>query len=207
MTLISRILVIATLLAAGTAHAGGRESLDSFTRGLKGLDGQFSQQVFDSKGKRKEASTGRVAMSAPRLFRWEYLKPHPQLIVADGKKVWVHDPDLKQVTVRPQGAEEQNSPLTALIDPQKLSRDFNLEDAGKQGGLEWLELTPKQEEGAGFQNARLGFDATGLARMQIVDALGQRTDIVFTGWKRNPTFAASTFRFTPPKGIDVVGEQ
>lgn len=207
MTLISRIFVITTLVAAGTAHAGGRESLGTFTKGLKGLDGQFSQQVFDSKGKRKEASSGRVALSAPRLFRWEYLKPHPQLIVADGTKVWVHDPDLKQVTVRPQGAEEQNSPLTALIDPQKLSRDFNLKDTGNQGGLEWLELTPKQEEGAGFQNARLGFNATGLARMLIVDALGQRTDITFSGWKRNPTFVAKTFRFTPPKGIDVIGEQ
>ncbi|MES2670164.1 MAG: outer membrane lipoprotein chaperone LolA [Pseudomonadota bacterium] len=207
MTLIPRILVIAALLAAGTVQAGGRESLDTFTKGLKGLDGQFSQQVFDSKGKRKEASSGRVALSAPRLFRWEYLKPHPQLIVADGTKVWVHDPDLKQVTVRPQGAEEQNSPLAALIDPQKLSRDFNLKDTGNQGGLEWLELTPKQEEGAGFQNARLGFNATGLARMLIVDALGQRTDITFSGWKRNPTFAAKTFRFTPPKGIDVIGEQ
>jgi outer membrane lipoprotein carrier protein len=207
MTLIPRILVIAALLAAGTVQAGGRESLDTFTKSLKGLDGQFSQQVFDSKGKRKEASSGRVALSAPRLFRWEYLKPHPQLIVADGTKVWVHDPDLKQVTVRPQGAEEQNSPLAALIDPQKLSRDFNLKDTGNQGGLEWLELTPKQEEGAGFQNARLGFNATGLARMLIVDALGQRTDITFSGWKRNPTFAAKTFRFTPPKGLDVIGEQ
>lgn len=207
MTFIVRILVTATLFAAGAAQAGGRESLDSFTKGLKGLDGQFSQQVFDSKGKRKETSSGRVALSAPRLFRWEYLKPHPQLIVADGAKVWVHDPDLKQATVRPQGAEEQNSPLAALIDPQKLSRDFNLKDTGNQGGLEWLELTPKQEEGAGFQNARLGFNATGLARMLIVDALGQRTDITFSGWKRNPTFAAKTFRFTPPKGIDVIGEQ
>lgn len=187
--------------------AGSHEKLQIFTHDLKGLDGQFSQQVFDSKGKRKEASSGRVALSAPRLFRWEYLKPHPQLIIADGNKVWVHDPDLKQVTVRPQGAEEQNSPLTALIDPQKLSRDFNLKDTGKQAGLEWLELTPKQDEGAGFQNARLGFNATGLARMLIVDALGQRTDITFSGWKRNPTFAAKTFRFTPPKGIDVIGEQ
>jgi len=206
--MISRILVIAALLAAGTAHAGGRESLDAFTKGLKGLDGQFSQQVFDSKGKRKDASSGRVALSAPRLFRWEYIKPYPQLIVADGSKVWVYDPDLKQVTVRPQGAEEQNSPLAALIDPQKLSRDFNVKDAGNQGGLAWLELTPKQQvDGAGFQNARLGFDATGLARMQILDALGQRTDIAFSGWKRNPAFAAKTFRFTPPKGIDVVGDR
>ncbi|NOT89803.1 MAG: outer membrane lipoprotein chaperone LolA [Lysobacter sp.] len=200
-------ILVSALLFGVNAHAGGRESLDTFTKGLKGLDGQFSQQVFDSKGKRKESSSGRVALSAPRLFRWEYLKPYPQLIVADGKKVWVYDPDLKQASVRPQGAEEQNSPLAALIDPQRLDRDFNVKDAGPKDGLEWLELTPKQDENAGFQNARLGFDKNGLARMQILDALGQRTDIRFTGWKRNPAFSAKTFRFTPPKGADVVGAQ
>ena len=207
MTFIIRLIVIATLLTTGAVHAGGRESLNSFTKGLKGLDGQFNQQVFDSKGKRKETSSGRVALSAPRLFRWEYVKPYPQLIVADGRKVWVYDPDLKQVSTRVQGAEEQNSPLAALIDPQRLDRDFNVKDAGTQGGLEWLELTPKQDDDAGFQNARLGFDKTGLARMQILDALGQRTDISFSGWKRNPAFTAKTFRFTPPKGVDGVGAQ
>lgn len=200
-------ILASALLLVSSAHASGRESLDTFTKGLKGLDGQFTQQVFDSKGKRKESSSGRVALSAPRLFRWEYLKPYPQLIVADGKKIWVYDPDLKQASVRPQGAEEQNSPLAALIDPQRLDRDFNVADAGTKDGLDWLELTPKQDENAGFQNARLGFDSNGLARMQILDALGQRTDIRFSGWKRNPSFSAKTFRFTPPKGADVVGAQ
>ena len=207
MTRYFTAFVLSCLLMTGPARAGGRESLDTFTKGLKGLDGQFSQQVFDSKGKRKESSSGRVALSAPRLFRWEYLKPYPQLIVADGKKVWVYDPDLKQASVRPQGAEEQNSPLAARTDPQRLDRDSNAADAGMKDGLDWLELTPKQDENAGFQNARLGFDKNGLARMQILDVLGQRTDIRFTGWKRNPAFSAKTFRFTPPKGADVVGAQ
>lgn len=202
-----RFLTVCLLFAGATAHAGGRESLNAFTKGLKGLDGQFSQQVFDSKGKRKEASSGRVALSAPRLFRWEYLKPYPQLIVADGKKVWVYDPDLKQASVRPQGAEEQNSPLAALIDPQRLDRDFKVEETGLKDGLEWLELKPKQDDNTGFQNAQLGFDKRGLARMLILDALGQRTDIRFSGWKRNPAFNARTFRFTPPKGVDIVGAE
>jgi outer membrane lipoprotein carrier protein len=190
---------------AGTAAGSGRDSLNAFTKSLKGLEGQFAQQVFDSKGKRKESTIGRVAMSAPRLFRWEYLKPFPQLIIADGKQVWVYDPDLKQASVRSQGAEEQNSPLAALIDPQRLDRDFNVKEAGSATGLEWLELTPKQTENAGFQRARLGFDKTGLVRMEVLDTLGQRTEIVFSGWKRNPKFPAKTFRFAPPKGTDVVG--
>ena len=207
MPAISRYLtgLLLALFAFG-AQAGGREDLDRFTRGLKGLDGQFTQEVFDSKGKRKESSTGRVALSAPRLFRWEYVKPYPQLIIADGKQVWVYDPDLQQATVRAQGAEEENSPLAALIDPSRLDRDYRTAEVKGEGGLNWLELRPRQDGNAGFDHAQLGFDAQGqLARMRILDALGQRTEIVFTGWKRNPGFAAGTFRFTPPKGVDVVG--
>lgn len=199
-------LALGAALFAGSACAGARDTLDSFARGLKGLDGQFVQQVFDANGKRKESSSGRVALSAPRLFRWEYVKPYPQLIVADGKKVWVYDPDLEQVTVRAQGIEEQNSPLAALIDPSRLDRDFTVEESGQADGLEWLVLKPKQADNASFETARLGFDATGLARMEVVDALGQRTEIAFKGWKKNPEFDKSTFTYTPPKGIDVVGE-
>lgn len=200
-----RVLAFTLLFASGLAHAGGRDALVTFTKGLKGLDGQFRQDVFDSKGKRKESSSGRVALSAPKLFRWEYVKPNPQLIVVDGKQIWIYDPDLKQASVRPQGSEEENSPLMALIDPKRLDRDFKVRDLPAQGGLEWMELTPKSTAAASFQSARLGFDAKGLARMQLVDALGQRTEIVFEQWKRNPSFASGTFRFTPPRDVDVVG--
>ncbi len=200
-----RLFALAIALLAGNAFAGARDELKTFTTGLKGLDGQFTQQVFDAAGKLKEASSGRVALSAPRLFRWEYAKPYPQLIVADGKKVWVHDPDLQQVTVREQGPEEQNSPLSALIDPGKLDQQFNVKESGTADGLQWLTLTPKNEGDASFQTARLGFGQAGLSRMEVVDAVSQRTVISFSGWKRNPAFAGGTFKYVPGKGVDVVG--
>ena len=198
-------LLLSTAMFAGAAVAGGREDLGVFTRGLKGLDGQFAQKVYDPNGKLKETSTGQVALSAPRLFRWEYAKPYPQLIVADGKKVWVFEPDLQQATVRPQGVEEQNSPLAALIDPSKLDAMFVVKDAGQADGLNWLSLQPKQQE-ASFRSAKLGFSAGSLAKMEIVDALGQKTEISFSGWKRNPSFPAGTFKYAPAKGVDVIGE-
>jgi outer membrane lipoprotein carrier protein len=40
--------------------------------------------------------------------------------------------------------------------------------------------------------------------MEVVDMLGQRTEIGFSGWKKNPAFAKGTFRYTPGKGVDVV---
>jgi outer membrane lipoprotein carrier protein len=198
------LLTVALWLAANVASAGAREQLEAFTSNLKGLDGQFRQEVFDPRGKQKESAIGRVAVSAPRLFRWEYLKPYPQLIVADGNTVWVHDPDLQQVSKRPQGVEEANSPLAILLDPARLDRDFTVKEAGAAAGIEWLQLTPRQAE-APFKTAKLGFSKAGLAQMEYVDALGQRTKISFSGWQRNPNFAKGTFVYVPANGVDVIG--
>jgi outer membrane lipoprotein carrier protein len=119
----------------------------------------------------------------------------------------VYEKDLEQATVRPQGAEEQNSPLTALINPALLDKQYDVsEEAAARDGLQWLALSPKRETDTAFQYAALGFNAQGLARMEVVDAVGQRTVITFTGWKRNPSFAAGTFTFVPPKGTDVIGQ-
>lgn len=193
-------------MIAGTASAGARDNLDAFSKGLKGLDGKFEQTLYDLDGRLKETSTGRVALSAPRLFRWEYATPYAQLIVADGDKVWVFDPDLEQVTVRPQGPEEQNSPLAALVDPARLERDFNVREGDDADGLSWLLLSPRTADQASFSSARLGFKGQALVRMEVVDTLGQRTLVTFEGWTRNPDFDAGTFRFVPPAGVDVVGE-
>lgn len=197
-------MTAAGLLLAGTAFAGARDDLTAFTKDIKGLQAPFTQQVFDPTGNLKETSSGAVALSAPRLFRWEYRKPYVQLIVADGSRVWVYDPDLQQATRRVQGAAEQGSPLAALIDPARLDRDYIVADAGKADGLAWLTLKPRSEDGAGFESARLGFGRDGLEKMQFIDALGQKSVIKFGTWQRNPVFPKTTFKFTPPNGVDVI---
>jgi outer membrane lipoprotein carrier protein len=203
----TRCLIALSLLACATqVHAGARERLDAFTGGLQGLSADFEQRVYAPGGQLNESSTGTVEMNAPRQFRWEYLQPFPNLIVADGDHIWIYDPDLEQVTVRQQSLEEQNSPLAVLIDPGELDRQFHAKDAGTADGLEWLELTPKKADEAPFDRARLGMGPHGLARMELFDGLGQRTVMAFDAWKRNPKFATGTFTFVPPAGVDVVGE-
>src|SRR3546814_17373794 len=121
----TRDLVGLSLLLATAAVAGAREELNAFTNGLKGLDGQFTQTVYDVNGKLKETSSGRVALSAQRLFRWEYVKPYEQLVIADGRKVRVYDQDRGQDTVRPQGAADPNSQQEMRTSPAPLDRPNN----------------------------------------------------------------------------------
>lgn len=205
--LLCRLLVPLVLaLSASAVHAARPAALQGFTDGLQGLDGRFVQRVFDAQGALTEETRGRVSLSAPRQFRWEYEAPFPQLIVADGDHVWVYDPDLEQAQVRLQSHEEQQSPLAALVDPDELERQFVVTEADPADGLQWVLLTPRDADAAQVSAARLGFEGDELRRMNLADALGQRTEIVFEGWSRNPSFAADTFHFTPPEGVDVIGE-
>ena len=207
MNAASRFLIALCLLPLSlAAQAGARQQFDQFSRGIEGLQANFAQRVFDSNGQLKERTSGVVQLKAPRQFRWEVVKPYPQLIVADGDNLWVFDPDLEQVTVRNQSAEENSSPLAVLIDPTELERQFKVKEGGRGQGLDWLELSPKKPEEAPFERARLGFGAAGLVRMDLYDGLGQRTVLGFSAWKRNPAFPVDTFRFVVPEGVDQVGE-
>lgn len=202
-----RSAILALMLApALVAASAGREAITRFSTDLRSLDGRFAQQVFDANGTATDRSEGRISLKAPRQFRWEYQQPYPQLIVADGDHLWLYDPDLEQVTVRVQSYEEQSSPLAALIDPGELDRQFVVSEGGQANGLTWVDLKARKPEDSAVQSAKLGFNASGLATMVFEDQLGQRTEVRFSQWTRNGALPADLFRFTPPEGVDVVGE-
>jgi len=198
-------LFLAALCAPALAAENARARLDTFAKDLRSVSAHFEQQAFDPKGGAGKTSRGELALKAPRQFRWDTVAPYKQLIVADGEKVWIYDADLEQVSVRAQGTEEAHSPLTVLTDLSQLDRDFATSEQGEHDGLSWLRLKSKDKDPQ-FAYADLGFDATNLVRMQFEDTLGDKTEIRFSDWKRNPALAADAFRFTPPKGVDVVGD-
>jgi len=200
------ILCLCLVLSTTFGHAAenARAKLDAFAKGINAISADFEQQVHGPNGGGK-SSRGTLALKAPRQFRWDVLAPYKQLIVADGEKVWIYDPDLEQVSVRPQGTEEAHSPLTVLTDLSQLDRDFTASEQGERDGQTWLRLKSKDKEPQ-FAYCDLGFDATGLARMRFEDTLGNDTEIRFAHWQRNPKLVADAFKFTPPKGVDVVGD-
>ncbi len=199
------LLCLALVSFAANAADSARARLDAFARGISSISADFSQQVYDPNGAAGKGSSGTLALRAPRQFRWDVTKPYRQLIVADGEKVWVYDPDLEQVTVRAQGTEEAHSPLTVLTDLSQLDRDFTTGEQGSHDGLVWLRLKSKDKEPQ-FAYCDLGFDANGLAQMDFEDTLGNRTTISFSHWQRNPKLPDGTFHFTPPQGVDVIGD-
>jgi outer membrane lipoprotein carrier protein len=198
------LFVLLAISITATAAENARARLDAFAKGSNAVSASFAQQVIDPKGGEGKSSSGTLALKAPRQFRWETTKPYQQLIVADGEKVWIYDPDLEQVTVRSQGTEEAHSPLTVLTDLSQLDRDFVATEQGEHDSLTWLRLKSKDKEPQ-FNYCDLGFGNAGLESMRFEDTLGNSTEIHFSNWQHNPKLATDTFKFTPPKGADVIG--
>ena len=200
------LCVMALALPMQAQAAGGaRAQLDAFASGLQSVSVHFSQVSVDANGNAGRGAIGTLQLAAPRLFRWQVDKPYHQLIVADGKRVWVYDPDLQQVTVRAQNSAEAHSPLNVLTDLKLLDRQFKVNEEGTHDGEAWLKLRPDNEH-AEFKYAELGFADDQLRTMVFEDLLGDRTTIRFSDWRRNVKLPADTFRFTPPPGADVIGD-
>lgn len=191
--------------AAAMAHADGVSALQSFVSEVKSGRASFTQTVTSPDGKRKKTSTGSFEFQRPNQFRFSYGKPSDQVIVGDGKEVWVYDPDLMQASVRNMDQALGATPV-ALLAGGDLSKDFTLKAQPAVGGVEWVQATPKRD-GAGLQSLRLGFKGRELSALEIVDGFGQHSVMQFSAVEVNAKVPAERFRFTPPAGVDVVRQQ
>ena len=186
------------------AAANSLERFQAYLRTTQSARADFEQRVFDKSGKLVQESNGSFSFLRPGRFRWTYAKP-PQVIVGDGERVWIHDQDLNQVTVRRVARVIGATPAALLAGSSDIESSFELKDAGDRDGLAWLEARPRERE-AGFERILLGLGTSGVDAMELVDHFGQRTVLRFSQMQRNPRIDPGTFRFTPPKGTDVLGE-
>jgi len=198
-------LLTGLLLLPALACAAGVERFQAYLRSTQTASADFEQQVFDREKKLVQRSRGSFTLQRPGRFRWSYAQPYAQLIVGDGKRVWIYDEDLNQVTVRAMARALGSTPAALLAGAAEVERAFELTDAGQRDGLEWVEAKPRERE-AGFERIRLGLGTAGVQAMELSDHFGQTTLLRFFNMARNPKVDPDAFRFVPPKGADVLGE-
>jgi outer membrane lipoprotein carrier protein len=206
-------LFIASALAllSWVARADGLQDLETFLREVNSAQASFTQVVTSPKRAnetvaRSKTSSGRFEFLRPGRFRFEYTKPFPQTIVADGQTLWLYDEDLNQVTARAQNDALGSTPAALIAsgtDLKALREVFDLQAAPAADGLEWVEAKPRANDGQ-LQSVRVGFKAGQLAVLEIADSLGQRSVLSFNQWQGNAPLKVERFRFTPPAGASVI---
>jgi len=198
----SAAVVVLLAGAAVSARADAVAALQDFVRNTRSGSAEFTQVVTPADGTRAKTSSGRFDFARPDRFRFDYSKPYPQTLVSDGRTLWMHDPDLNQVTVRRVDKALGATPA-ALLAGEDLARDFTLAAQPDRDGLSWVRATPKAAD-SGFQWMAVGFKGQALQAVEILDRFGQRTVLTLQGLTANPPLAPERFRFVPPPGADVL---
>lgn len=206
LKIVMRTCLMACLLMASAVRAddGAQTALKHFVDGVHTLQADFTQVQTDDKGRMVKAQSGQMWLSRPGKFRWSYDKPYKQLIVCDGNKIWVYDPDLQQVTVRSAEQTLTGSPAALLSQRAALSDAFTLQNGGSDQGLQLVRLIPKSKD-SDYKSIALLLRGGVPMRMIFHDQLGDTIDVSFSNVKTNAPIAASVFQFKPPAGVTVVG--
>jgi outer membrane lipoprotein carrier protein len=201
------VLICLTSMAfsPGTASANALIQLKDFAAATKVAKGEFTQKMQKNSAGGVETSSGNFAFSRPGKFRWEVKKPFEQLMVADGEKLFFYDKDLNQVTVKRLQDAVGASPAMLLFGGSELEKFFNLSALPNKDDVEWLEALPKSKE-AGFDRIILGFKGGLPVAMEVRDAFNRVTSFTFSNMEKNPSLNADQFRFTSPKGADVISQ-
>ncbi len=224
--LLHNTLAAVAVLCTAAAQADSVDLLREFSREAKTGSANFTQTVTSPDGAKKKTSSGSFEFARPNRFRFAYRKPFEQTIVSDGKKVWLHDVDLNQVSVRNFDQALGATPA-ALLSGAGLERDFELSALPARDGLEWVRAVPRKlaatagpgasaaaaSEAAsdasafGVKALHIGFKGRALAALEIVDAFGQTSVMRFSEVATNVALNDAAFRFTAPKGADVIEQK
>ncbi|AWF81148.1 outer membrane lipoprotein carrier protein LolA [Microbulbifer sp. A4B17] len=196
-------LLLSISIAASAAWADATDELSDLLKPLEALSGNFKQTLIDERGKVTQKSNGSFSVQRPGKLRWKTGEPYAQLLVTNNKTLWLYDPDLEQVTVRPVDARIKDTPALLLGgEVEDIRGSFNVSQ--KEGVYH---LTPKNPS-APFKAMEIRFAKNGLpSAMTVRDGMGQITEIQFSAIKANPKLSASIFDFKPPAGTDIIKDE
>lgn len=182
------------------------ETLTKLLKNMRSMQANFVQTTLDKKGKPMDKSTGRMALQRPNQFRWDIQRPNHQLIVANGKRLWIYDPGLEQVTIRSLTKSAGEVPALLLSDKElSLGKEFTVKPLKNTASMQWFLLIPKDRNST-ISSLKLGFLNEQIQQMELKDHLGNATHIEFKHIVLNSTLSNSTFNFKPPAHIDIIDE-
>ncbi|MBK3748307.1 outer membrane lipoprotein chaperone LolA [Stutzerimonas balearica] len=208
MQLIRLFSLFALLLVLAPVQADENASTKRLTSLLSQADtltGRFSQLSLDASGTQLQETSGELALKRPGQFRWHTDEPMEQLLVSNGEKVWLYDPDLQQVTIQQLDQRLTHTPALLLSgDVSTISENFEVSHK-EVGDVIDFTLRPKARDTL-FDSLRLSFRGGVINDMQLIDSVGQRTNMLFMGVKMNEPLKSGLFQFEIPEGADVISE-
>ncbi|EXJ16546.1 outer membrane lipoprotein chaperone LolA [Imhoffiella purpurea] len=188
--------ILALVWSLGVHASDATKRIDDYLAELSSLEASFQQYTFNADHTQMMEGHGTLYLQRPGRFRWEYDAPNKQVIIADGKRVYLHDLDLKQVSHQNQKDALRGTPALLLANEEPIQTYFEAKSIPSTDGRDWIQLTPKQKD-TDVVRIEVGFDGQTLDSLIMEDSFGQETRLNFSGARRNIALEPDLFEIDP----------
>jgi len=208
-----RILILFTLLIlpAGTlfAETSEQQALDSIQRQYEKVstfEADFTQRSYVKMMNQTQSVKGTVKIKKPGKMKWVYGAPDTQILISDGKNLWLYVPEEEQATKVPvESIYSSNTPALFLAGKGKLTRSFNVESVSQENQNILVTLVPKNED-QGLARLILHADKKNyqITGSTVYDKLGNKTEIRFSQIRINREIPEEQFQLKTPPGVEIL---
>ncbi|HEY4707564.1 MAG TPA: outer membrane lipoprotein chaperone LolA [Thermodesulfobacteriota bacterium] len=205
------IFIMAAALLLGPGLASAEEvaeivaKLQKSYEAISTVTASFTQETSSRGMKAAQTAKGKVWFKKPGKMRWEYTVPEGDLIVSDGKKIWLYQPDLNQVIEKEIDSSATRLTTDFLSGIGDITKDFKVSLASSEAGSYRLSLVPREEQ-PNIKRLTLEVDKTSfvIKKTAVVDNFGNETRVELKDIKTNASVQDKLFKFSAPKGAQVV---
>jgi len=205
LALAALLMIVAMPPAMAATAPDGMVRLEQFLERAQSMRAEFRQEVRNGEQQVVDRAEGRVVLKRPGRFRWDYERPYERVVVADGKRLWLYEADLSQVTVRPLTDALGETPAALLTGDRRILERFERVSSWAGDQLAWVRLRPRAAD-ADFSSVAVAFAGDRPAELVLDDRLGQQTHLYSTDVRLNVPVADDSFAFKVPPGVDVIRE-
>ncbi len=203
------LLSSAAVGAADLSPEQVADRIQKFYDSTRDFQAAFQQEYFSKALERKKRSSGFVYVKKPGRMRWDYKKPRPKHFVADGKALYIYDPELEQVMVdREFSSSSLSTAVTFLWGRGKLQDEFKVQFSARKDlggpGHYLLELRPKKK--ARFKKLLFVVERKTfqVSETLVFDPGGNVNHIFFANMATNIGLKDDAFQFHIPAGVEVI---
>ena len=176
------------------------------------LRADFTQRIRDQMLGTDETSSGEFFEQRPGRFAMRWRHPAGDLILADGRVLWVYLPSsaprqVVKTNLSGRPGESADFIEEFLDHPrQRFTVSWVRADTVGSRPAEVIALVPRQATNLPYERAQIWVDQADslVRRIEINEGSGSVRRITFDRLKINTPLPASSFKFTPPPGVRVV---
>ncbi len=196
------LLVSGLFFAQNTAMSGAEAKafvtkISSETRQVKTLQSDFTQTKKMDFLDKSIVTYGKMSLKTPNSLSWKYVKPYQYSIVFKDNKIFINDQGKKSsVDAKSKTFEKINKLIVGSSNGQMFSDPEFSVSYYKNAGFNIAKFTPKSAQLLKYiKQIELSFPKgqSTVSQVNMTEASGDTTNIVFKNTKINAPVAASEF--------------